>query len=292
MTRPRRESVPAAALALVLPLMCCAGEPSPQRETAPAASREAAGREISWTGAVSEEQFKAMHELKEGGVPDLRGTMVELAGGHAYLSLPEGKPPFPGVVVIQEWWGLNDHIKLWTDRMAAEGYAALAVDLYDGKVATNSDEAMAYVGSVEEARALEILQAACAFLKSDARVQAAKLGSIGWCFGGGWSLRLAIAEPDLDACVMYYGRVVDSPEELGRIQAKLCGVFANRDQSIPPDAVNSFEQALQAAKVDYQIHRYDAEHAFANPSNPRYDAKSADAAWGVVRHFLEYHLKK
>src|SRR5262249_37610245 len=106
-------------------------------------------KDAGWTGSVSEEQFKAMHELETGAAPKLFGTMVDLAGGKAYLSLPAGaKPPLPGVVVIQEWWGLNDNIKHWADRLAAEGYAALAVDLYDGKLATNSDEASKYMQSV------------------------------------------------------------------------------------------------------------------------------------------------
>src|SRR5512143_2441980 len=106
------------------------------------------GSPTSWTGSVSEEQFKAMHELETGKVPNLHGQMIDLAGGHAYLSLPAGaKPPLPGIVVIQEWWGLNDNIKLWSDRLAALGYAALAVDLYDGKVATTPDSAMAYMKS-------------------------------------------------------------------------------------------------------------------------------------------------
>lgn len=261
-------------------------------ETPAASAPAAAGREISWTGALSEEQFKAMHDLKEGAAADLKGTMVDLAGGQAYLTLPAGEPPFAGVVVIQEWWGLNDHIKLWADRLAAEGYAALAVDLYEGKLAKSRDDAMAYMTAVEDARALQILRAAVAFLTADERVKAPKVGSLGWCFGGGWSLMLAMAEPQLDACVMYYGRVIDQPEELARMKAPLCAVFGTRDQSIPTESVTLFEQGLQAAKVDYQIHRFDAEHAFANPSNPRYDAKAAEAAWRVVRPFLEFHLKQ
>jgi carboxymethylenebutenolidase len=219
--------------------------------------------------------------------------MIDLAGGKAYLSLPAGgEGPFPGIVVIQEWWGLNDNIKLWSDRLAADGYAALAVDLYDGAVPTTPDEAMAAMQSVKDDRALEILKAGFDFLGSDARVKAAKVGCIGWCFGGGWSLRLALAEPELDACVMYYGRLVDDPAELAKMKAPLCAVFGNQDTGIPPDAVNAFDKALQAAGADYQIHRYDANHAFANPSSARYDQDAAAKAWSVVVPFLAYHLKQ
>ncbi len=245
-----------------------------------------------WTGALSEEAFKALHApVSDEPTPALHGTMVDLAGGRAYLSLPAGAGPHPGLVVIQEWWGLNDHIKHWADRLAADGYAALAVDLFDGKVAVDRDEAFQLVSSVNEGRVMEILAAGHAFLKSDPRVAAPTTGSIGWCFGGAWSLRLAIAEPDLDAAVIYYGRLVDDPAQLGRIGAKICGIFGTQDEGIPPAAVASFDAALTAAAVEHEIHSYDAAHAFANPSNSIYDEKNAAAAWEVVRAFLAKHVK-
>lgn len=247
---------------------------------------------LGWTGMLGEKEFKALHELRKGEVPELHGETIELAGGYAYLSLPEGEPPLPGIVVIHEWWGLNDNIRHWTDRLAADGYAAIAVDLYDGKVATTSDEAYETMMAVNDERALEILRAAFAFLKDDPRVKADRRGSIGWCFGGGWSLRLALAEPDLDACVMYYGRLVEDPEELSRIGASLCGIFANLDESIPPAAVDAFDKALTTAGVHHEIHRYDANHAFANPSGARYDFEAAADAWEKVRVFLAKNLKE
>ena len=247
----------------------------------------------AWSGSVSEEQFKAMHELKTGEAPALHGQMIELAGGHAYLSLPaNAEPPLPGVVVIQEWWGLNDHIKHWADRLAADGYAALAVDLYDGKLATTPDSALAYVKANDPARSLEILLAGHRFLAADARVKAERRGSIGWCFGGTQSLRLALAAPDLDACVLYYGGPVLEVEELQAIRAPLLGVFGNLDQSIPPATVDQFDAALTKAGVKHEILRYDAVHAFANPSNPKYDQKSAGDAWKKVQAFFAANLKQ
>ncbi len=243
-------------------------------------------------GILSESEFKALHQLTKVTAPPVRGEMIRIAGTSAYLSLPAtGKPPFPAIVVIHEWWGLNDHIKHWADRLAADGYAALAVDLYGGRVANNPDSAMAYMKRVDQKRATATLLAAHKFLAGDARVRAARRASIGWCFGGGQSLRLAIAAPDLDAAVMYYGFPVDDPKELGKIKAHLLGIFGNKDQAIPPAAVDAFETTLVKADAAYQIRRYDAEHAFANPSSARYDQASATSAWNEVRAFLDEHLK-
>jgi carboxymethylenebutenolidase len=248
--------------------------------------------EKTWTGTVSEAQFKAMHQLKTGEVPPLDGQMIDLAGGRAYLSLPpKSKAPLPAVVVIQEWWGLNDNIKHWSDRLAAEGYAALAVDLYDGKVATTSDSAMAFMKKVNPDRAREILLAGHAFLAKDPRVQASRRGSVGWCFGGGMSLQLAMAAPDLNACVMYYGRPETDVEKLKTIRAPLLAIFGNKDEAFPPPLVNEFDAALTKAAVKHEILRFDADHAFANPSNPHYDEKAAAAAWAKVQPFFAAQLK-
>lgn len=260
---------------------------TPANETAPA---DHAATE--WTGASDEAAFKAMHAPPaDGSTVTLKGSMIDLAGGKAYLSLPAGDGPHPGLVVIQEWWGLNDHIKHWADRLAADGYAAIAVDLYAGQIASDSDQAYKLMTSVDATRASEILSAAHAFLTSDPRIAAPKTGSIGWCFGGGWSLRLAIAEPNLDACVLYYGHLVDNPAELAKIKAPVCGIFANKDESIPPATVDAFDKALTDAGVPHEIHRYEASHAFANPSNPIYDETNSALAREVTRAFLAKHLK-
>jgi carboxymethylenebutenolidase len=244
-------------------------------------------------GGLSEEEFKALHELSQEKAPAAQGTMIDLAGTRAYLSLPKaGAPPFPALVVVHEWWGLNDHIKHWADRLAADGYAALAVDLYEGRVAETPDSAMAYMKRVDQKRATETLLAAHAFLASDDRVRAVRRAAIGWCFGGGQSLRLAIAAPDLDAAVMYYGFPVEDPAELAKIKAHLLGIFANQDKAIPPSAVDAFDAALETAGVSHQILRFDADHAFANPSGGRYDGAAAAAAWAATREFLEDHVRR
>jgi carboxymethylenebutenolidase len=255
---------------------------------------DAGGRPtMAWTGVLSEEEFKALHELRKDQAPPPRGTAVEIAGSTCYLSLPEGgAAPVPGIIVIHEWWGLNDHVRHWADRLAADGYAALAVDLYGGRVADNPDSAMAYVKAVDEARSMQILKAAHRFLLTDPRISAPRTGVIGWCFGGGFSLALAMAEPGLDAAVVYYGRLVTDPERLKAIQAPVLGIFGNRDTSIPPDVVKAFAAGLKKAGVRHDILRYDADHAFANPSGAHYDEQSAAAAWERARMFLRKNLKK
>ncbi|MFP2962060.1 dienelactone hydrolase family protein [Myxococcus sp. 1LA] len=250
-------------------------------------------REPSATGAVSEEAFKAMHTLRADAPPSLKGEEVEVAGTKAYLSLPQGaQGPLPAVIVIHEWWGLNPHIKHWADRLAAEGYAALAVDLYGGKVATTREEALALLKAVDPARAQETLKAAHAFLQQDVRVRAPRTGSIGWCFGGGWSLRTAMAIPELDAAVLYYGNPVTDARELAAIQAPVLGIFGTKDPSIPQETVQAFRQALDEAGVRHYILEFEAEHAFANPSGERYDEQAAAGAWQQVAAFLDQHLRQ
>lgn len=243
---------------------------------------------------LEEEEFKALHHLRGDTPPELHGEMVDLGGGaRAYLSLPEGaSAPLPAVILIHEFWGLNDHIRHWADRVAAAGYAALAVDMYGGQVPTTRDDAVAFMKAVDDEQGLALLEQAHAFLERDPRVRATRTATLGWCFGGGWSLRAAMAIDGLDAAVIYYGRLVTDPEQLKAIEAPLLGVFGNRDTGIPPSEVDAFDQALDQAGVPHVIHRYDADHAFANPSGERYDTDAAEDAWRKVRAFLDENLQR
>lgn len=267
-------------------LLACCGSSPPLADT-PEPSEE---RRV-W-GLLTEAEFAALHELSDAEVPPLRGQSIDLAGSSAYLSVPEGEPPYPGLVVVHEWWGQNDHIRHWTDRLAAAGYAALAVDLYGGRVATTPEEATQLMQAVDEARGREIVHAAVQFLGEDPRVRASKRGVIGWCFGGAWSLQAGIHEPDLDAVVMYYGRVVTDPAQLRAIGGPLLGIFGNQDTAITPASVDEFERALSEAGVEHRLLRYDANHGFANPSGARYDRANAEAAWAEVQRFLTRHLRE
>jgi carboxymethylenebutenolidase len=244
------------------------------------------------TGMLSEEAFKALHELRSDQAPPGKGAMVEIAASKGYLSLPSAEAPLPAVIVIHEWWGLNEHIKHWSDRLAEAGYAALAVDLYGGKTAANSDEAMSLMKAVAADDAKKTLLAAMSFLAEDPRVKAKKRAAIGWCFGGKWSLELALAAPTLDAAVVYYGHVETDPARLAALEAPLLAIFGNQDESIPPKTVDRFEFGLeQAGHKRFRILRYDAPHAFANPSSARYDQASAAASWAEVQAFLAQQLK-
>jgi carboxymethylenebutenolidase len=270
-----------AALAATFVLAACSSKSPTQPTTPPPTTNKPAE-----TGPLTEEEFKALHALPEKANVELHGQTIDLAGTKAYLSLPAGKGPFPGIVVIHEWWGLNDHVEHWTDRLASAGWAAIAVDLYGGKVATTRDDALAALKAVDGKQAHATIGAAIDFLGKDPRIQAKTRAVIGWCFGGGWSLQTALAHPELQGAIIYYGQLETDPAKLSSIKANVLGIFGNKDKGIPPETVDKFEAALKQAGVKAEIHRYDAEHAFANPSNPIYDEKSAADAWSHVLAFL------
>lgn len=245
------------------------------------------------SGLLSEKDFKALHELKGEAAPPPRGTMVALKSSKAYLSLPKNpKPPLPAVLVIHEWWGLNDHIRHWADRLTEDGYATLAVDLYGGEVAKEPDRAADLAKAVDAEAAKQKLLDAYAFLAEDDRIRADKRGSIGWCFGGKWSLELALEAPSLDAAVVYYGHVETNPERLANLETPVLAIFGTRDKGIDEKYVDRFRFGIeQAGDKDVKIVTYDAEHAFANPSSARYDYAAAEKAWAETRGFLARHLR-
>ncbi|SMO81732.1 dienelactone hydrolase family protein [Fodinibius sediminis] len=210
-----------------------------------------------------------------------------------YLARPEDtEEDGPALIVIHEWWGLNDNIRMMTDRLAGEGYTALAVDLYNGKVADAPDSAGTYARSVEQQQALDNLRQAYAYLAEEQRAQ--NIGTIGWCFGGGWSLQTALALPEqVDAAVIYYGRLITDAERLAKLQMPVLGIFGAEDSGIPPEQVKRFESALNEAGVTNSIHIYEgADHAFANPSGTRYNKEAAEDAWQKTVAFLARTLKQ
>ncbi|MEO8704705.1 MAG: dienelactone hydrolase family protein [Kofleriaceae bacterium] len=265
--------------ALLAVLVACSSSSPAPTTTTPESHRP------SDTGAVTEAQFKAMHELPTTGPAQRKGETIDLAGGKAYLSLPAGTGPFPAIIVIHEWWGLNANIEHWADRLAANGWAAIAVDLY-GKVTTTKEDAMAAMKAVDDTKAAATITAAIEFVAKDPRITATKKAVIGWCFGGGWSLQTALAHPELDGAIMYYGQLENDVAKLATIKARVLGIFGEKDEGIPPAKVKEFEGALKTAGVRAEIHEYDAAHGFANPSNPKYDEKNAGDAWQRVLAFL------
>ncbi len=209
-----------------------------------------------------------------------------------YLAQPaDAIEPPPGVIVIHEWWGLNDNIRTMARKLAAAGYAALAVDLYGGETADAPERARELMTSVDDTQAEDTLRQAYAHLEGV--VRSPRIGSVGWCFGGGWSLRTALLFPErLDAAVIYYGHLVTDRERLATLEVPVLGLFGEADQGIPVEDVREFEATLRDLGVDAEIVVYPgAGHAFANPSGRNYQAETATDAWQRTLDFFEVHLQ-
>jgi carboxymethylenebutenolidase len=217
------------------------------------------------------------------------------AAGEAqgYLALPASDTgKHPAIIVIQEWWGLNDWVREQADRFAKEGYVALAVDLYRGKSTTSADEAHELMRGLPEDRAMADLKGGFHYLASRRDVDPKRIGVIGWCMGGGYSLMLAASEPRLSAAVVNYGHLMTDAKTIHGIKVPLLGNFGAEDRGIPAADVKSFEATLhkEGKKADFKV--YDgAGHAFMNPNNKGgYVAAAAADAWQRIDRFFAEHL--
>jgi carboxymethylenebutenolidase len=211
-------------------------------------------------------------------VPEIKFPSSLAGDAMGYLALPAGAGKKPAIIVIGEWWGVNDWVREQTDRFAKQGYVALAVDLYRGRSASTPDEAHELMRALPEDRAVADLKAAFQYLASRPDVDAKHIGAIGWCMGGGYSLALATNEPRLAADVINYGRLVTDPATLAKIHAPILGNFGSKDRGIPVTDVQAFEAALKKLGKEVDIKIYpDAGHAFMNPNN-KDGYRAADAA--------------
>lgn len=212
----------------------------------------------------------------------------------AYLTEPQGNGPFPGLIVIHEWWGLNNRVKKDAEDFAHNGYVALAIDLYHGKSTVSPDEARKLSGSIQQEQASLDLKSAFDYLKNMQNVDKNKIGSIGWCMGGGYSLKAAIEIPELSACVVNYGRLVTDTETLKKINCPLLGIFGENDQNINPTVVGTFKDALGKAGIKNKIITYPGVgHAFMNPDNPKlYNKQTTAEAKTEISTFLDTYLKQ
>ena len=241
--------------------------------------------------------FLALMSLTPSALASDKKTVSYKSGDETVqgiLYTPQGKGPFPALIVIHEWWGLNDWVNEQASKFADEGYAALAVDLYRGKVAKTPDEAHEIMRGVPEDRAKRDLHAAFEFLSLQSNVKKDRIGSIGWCMGGGYSLDVALQEPALAAAIINYGHLATDPEALKKITAPILGLFGAQDRGIPPADVQKFEHTLNqmGKKIDIKIYD-DAGHAFENPNNKDgYRAADAADAWKRTLDFLAITLKK
>lgn len=226
--------------------------------------------------------------------PAPKGSLIELKAGaevsRAYVANPKGRIR-GAVLVLHEWWGLNDWVKHMADELADQGYLALAVDLYRGKVATDPGQAAALMKGKDEAHGDQVEEAGLEWLKANG--EGAKIATIGWCMGGGESLQASLNDPkDVDATVMDYGMPVDDVQKLKTLRGPLLGIFAKRDGWITPAKVAAFDEALDRAGVKHEIHEFDADHAFANPSGGKYNPQAAQKAWQLTLDFLAKNLKR
>ena len=199
----------------------------------------------------------------------------------------------PGLIVIHEWWGLNDNIRRAAERLAGEGYVALAVDLHKGKTAATPKDAM-QMGRVlgeNTEPALANLADAIAYLKNQAGVT--KVGTIGWCQGGRWSMQTALSFPaEIAATVVYYGRVPQTEEEVAVLDMPVLGIFAGDDFIVPPEMAYNFGAAMAGAKKNLEFYMYrDSAHAFSNPSGTDYNPEAAADAWQKTTRFLAENLQ-
>jgi carboxymethylenebutenolidase len=191
------------------------------------------------------------------------------------------------LIVIQEWWGLNENIKMEADKYYTDlgDVNVIAVDMYDGKVAATPDSAMKLVRGADMGRMTAIMQGAIKYAGRKASIY-----SVGWCFGGMWSLQTAIlAGPQAKGSVMYYGRPETNLDKLKSIQCDIIGFFGNLDQSPSPTMVNDFEKNMKEAGKNLSVNRYQAGHGFANPSNPSYNAAAKEDAYAKAIAFLKAH---
>jgi carboxymethylenebutenolidase len=209
------------------------------------------------------------------------------------LYTPSGNGPFPALIVIHEWWGLNDWVKDQASKLSDQGYVALAVDLYRGKVATTPEEAHEIMRGVPEDRAKRDLHAAFEFLASRPNVKKSRIGAIGWCMGGGYALDVALQEPTLAADVINYGHLATDREALKKINAPILGLFGAQDRGITPDDVHKFGETLDQLGKKAELKIYDdAGHAFENPNNKDgYRPADAADAWNRTVEFLAANLK-
>jgi carboxymethylenebutenolidase len=236
--------------------------------------------------------FAAMHPNPIIVNPEnLLGKMMtfDAADGkqaNAYF-IPAKQKSKKWLIVIQEWWGLNDNIKLEADKYfsALGDMNVIAVDMYDGKVAATPDSAMKLMRGANMGRMAAIIQGAIKHAGADASIY-----TVGWCFGGMWSLQTAIiAGPQAKGSVMYYGRPESNIEKLKSIQCDVIGFFGNQDQSPSPALVNEFEKNMKEAGKNLSVNRYEANHGFANPSNPSYNPTATADAYAKAIAFLKAH---
>jgi carboxymethylenebutenolidase len=234
------------------------------------------------------------HHPMDPKPPAPKGKSVELSlpggkSGTAYVARPKGTPR-GGLLILHEWWGVNDWVKSEADRYATQGYLVAAVDLYGGSVATSADEAQKLMSSLDDRTATDVEVAGIEWLAR--ALPGKKIATLGWCMGGGQSLHASLASPEKVAgTVIYYGLPVTDVHVLKTLRGPVLGIWAKRDGWITPEKVAAFDLALKDAGIKHEFRSYDADHAFANPSGGHYNPPAAQDANEATRRFLKSTLK-
>lgn len=221
------------------------------------------------------------------------GEMIKLKAAdgsevNAYL-LKAAKKSNKWIFVFQEWWGLNDHIKREAENLHKDlgNVNVIALDMYDGKLATTPQDAGKYMGEFKQDRGNAIVQAALAYAGKGARV-----GTIGWCFGGGQSMQAALtAGNQAAACVIYYGMPEENVDRLKKLKCDVLNIWPSQDQWINRAVTDKFEANMKAAGKNLTTKTYDADHAFANPSNPKHNKEFTADAYKNTLEFFRARLK-
>jgi carboxymethylenebutenolidase len=279
-----------AAIALALYAGACSAPPRDDASADADSSAQANMTEV----AASPSLPPAI--VREGG--PLRGTDLRYVDGDTattgYLAVPEGPGPFPALVIIHEWNGLQPRVRQLADDLADEGYVTLAADLFQGRTGSTPDENRALVAEVNDDpdRMIANLNAAVAYLRARDDVTG-RVGAMGWCFGGGVALSFGLDGDNHEATAIFYGRLLDDPETLASLDHAVYGTFGELDGGIPPEAVASFEAALEAAGVENDVHVYDdVGHGFwlRVDEDPAARTAPAEDAWERLKAYLDRTL--
>ncbi len=243
---------------------------------------------------ASNKKFNSMHlePLSYTHISDAGGKMIKIktdgAEANAYLIEAKSKTNY-WIFVFQEWWGLNDNIKREAENLYKDlgNVNVLALDLYDGKLATTRDDAGKFMGEFKQDRGDAIVKGALAYAGANA-----KIGTIGWCFGGGQSMQAALnAGKQAAACVIYYGMPEENLDRLKALNCDVLDIFATQDQWINKDVTSKFEKNMAAAGKKLTVKPYDADHAFANPSNAKHNKEATADAYKNSVDFFKARLK-
>jgi carboxymethylenebutenolidase len=247
---------------------------------------------------ANDKDFHKAHTHREPDKVKLEGKNIEFVVGEgkgkAYWVAPKAGQT-QSLLMIHEWWGLTDNIRQTADMVRDKaGYGVLAIDLYKGQVAKSADEAGKLMGQVDERLSATTINAALRLLQSgvDGGKGATKIGTIGFCFGGGWSHKAAVMGGDkVQACVVFYGMPVTAPGELERLQAPVYFVWPNQDRWINKDVVEGFKSAMESAGKALEVEEFEADHAFANPTSKSFNDGESQRAWSHTLKFLKEHLE-